>query len=82
MFSDRAYNARQSEHGHHPKPLEDSCSCRLPWSTYNISSFSYETIGLIEKNAYVAAAGNIAINVIAGLGATIIGLAIGKIIVG
>ena len=46
------------------------------------SSFSYETIGLIEKSAYGAAVGNIAVNVIAGITATIIGLAIGKIITG
>jgi CrcB protein len=44
------------------------------------SSFSYETIGLIEKSAYGAAAGNIAVNVIAGLAATIAGFAIGKLI--
>ena len=44
------------------------------------SSFSYETIGLIEKSDYTAATGNIAINVIAGLTATIVGLTVGKII--
>ena len=46
------------------------------------SSFSYETIQLIGKSAYTAAAGNILVNVIAGLAATIAGLAVGRLMTG
>ncbi len=46
------------------------------------SSFSYETIQLIEKSAYLAAMGNVGLNMVLGLCATVAGLAIGRLITG
>lgn len=46
------------------------------------SSFSYETIQLIEKSAYLTALSNVGLNMVLGLLATIAGLAIGRLIIG
>lgn len=46
------------------------------------SSFSYETIQLIEKSAYLPALCNVGLNMVLGLCATIGGLAIGRLTVG
>jgi fluoride exporter len=45
------------------------------------SSFSYETIKLIEKTEYTMAFSNIAVNVIVGIAATFAGLFIAKLII-
>ena len=44
------------------------------------STFSFETITLMEETAWTIAAGNIAANVMVGLGATMAGLAAAKAI--
>ena len=46
------------------------------------SSFSYETVQLIEKTEYMLAAGNIGANMIVAILATIGGLMLGKITTG
>lgn len=46
------------------------------YSTY--STFSYETLGLIRERAYLFATANVAINVVAGLGAASLGLSLGS----
>ncbi len=46
------------------------------------STFSYETFKFIEDSQWSLALGNIGANVLLALGATILGLATGKILVG
>ena len=46
------------------------------------STFSYETIKLLEDGSYALAITNIAANVILGIAATIAGMAISKLILG
>ena len=46
------------------------------------SSFSYETVILLERTQYLLAAANIIANVAVGIPATFAGLTIGKIIIG
>ena len=46
------------------------------------STFSYETIKLLEDSSYALAMTNIAANVVLGIAATIAGMAISKLILG
>lgn len=44
------------------------------------STFSYETLRLVEENAKFFAAANVAVSIVAGLGAAFVGVAIGQAI--
>ncbi|MBN1368353.1 MAG: fluoride efflux transporter CrcB [Dehalococcoidales bacterium] len=46
------------------------------------STFSYETVKLLEDGAFVLGALNVILNVVIGLGATFIGMLLGKITIG